>query len=102
MDWNAVLSIAAVCLVVGMWTVVIVRLLRERLARSKTVTGMHFHDRAVNPPSGIFHQTQYIVSFSANETVLRLTVSPISYDGYRIGQTGRLTYRGSRVPDWQP
>ena len=20
----------------------------------------------------------------------------------RIGQTGRLTYRGSRVPDWRP
>ncbi len=61
MDWNAVLRILAVCPVVGLWTAVIVRLPRERLA-----------------------------------------VSPISYDGCRIGQTGRLTYRGSRVPDWRP
>ncbi len=51
--------------------------------------------------SGNGKSTQYAVTFSVGEKRLSFFVSEFSYGGYRIGETGRLTYKGNKLIDFR-
>lgn len=43
---------------------------------------------------------KYAVTFSAEGKRLSFYVSEFSYGGYRIGESGKLTYKGDRLIDF--
>ncbi len=42
-------------------------------------------------------EEKYIVTFQCEKGKLHFEVSPFSYEGYKINQTGVLKYKGSRI-----
>ena len=43
---------------------------------------------------------KYAVTFSAGHNRLSFYVSEFSYGGYRIGESGKLTYKGDKLIDF--
>lgn len=45
-------------------------------------------------------QIKYAVTFLANDKRLSFYVSSVSYDGYKVGESATLTYKGDRLIDF--
>lgn len=54
----------------------------------------------VSKYSGTGKRTAYAVTFSVNGKNRSFYVSEFSYNGYRKGETGTLTYKGDRLIDF--
>lgn len=50
--------------------------------------------------SGNGKQVKYSVTFLADDKRLSFYVSALSYDGYHVGETATLTYKGDRLIDF--
>ena len=82
----------------------LVRVVWKNLAPVKTV-----HAKVVDKgEEKVFSQTgaygkkaRYYVVFQAEGKKLSFYVSAFSYGGYRKGETGKLTYKGTRLIDFQ-
>ena len=51
--------------------------------------------------SGSGKQKKYVIIFSVNGKKHAFYVSKFSYDGYRIGEKGKLTYKGNKLLSFQ-
>lgn len=80
-----------------------VRIFRSKFGPIKKVKATVINKQKVesfSKYSGTGVHTRYAVTFLANEKHLSFYVSEFSYNGYRKGETGTLTYRGDRLIDF--
>ena len=79
------------------------RFFRGRIGPTKTVRARVVDKQknvAFSKYSGSGKSTAYIVVFEIGGKRKGFEVSEFSYGGYRIGEEGMLTYRGSRIVDF--
>lgn len=84
-------------------TVIAVRFLRNKLAPVRRVKAVVVDKQKLETFSkyaGNGKRTKYVVVFSANDKKVSFYVSEFSYKGYRLNETGTLTYKGNRIIDF--
>ena len=81
------------------------RWMSKRLAPVKTVQAKvidkHITKIAYSKTGAYGKKAQYCVVFRTEGKKLSFYVSEFSYNGYRKGETGKLTYKGDRIIDFQ-
>lgn len=84
------------------YLLVAIRFVRNRLAPIKKVraTVIDKSKTELLSTHGRGKRYRYAIVFSANGRKLSFYVSAFSYDGYRKGESGMLTYQGSRLIDF--
>ena len=94
-------------LIMTAWLLVMIRIvgkvLKGRFGKAKTVTAEVVGKQTVEFFSKYAHgnqRTRYVVIFRAEGKKKSFYVSEFSYNGYRKGEKGRLTYRGDRLVDF--
>ena len=97
-------SIILFSLFVGIALLAMVRVIILRFAPTKTVSAT-ISGKQINESfskySGSGKREKYVVIFSSNGKKHSFYVSKFSYDGYRIGQKGTLTYKGNKLLSFQ-
>ena len=97
-------SIIIGSLFIGIWLLVLIRLIGNKLAPVKTVKAqiVNKHIQEVfSKYSGSGKSYKYVVVFIAEGNTLSFYVSEFSYNSYRVNDRGTLTYRGNRLIKFQ-
>ena len=97
-------NIIIIALFLGVGLLAAIRLLAKRLVPVKTVaaTVVDKHKTEVfSKYAGNGKHIKYAVVFSAGGKKLSFYVSEFSYGGYRVGEKGTLTYKGSKLIGFQ-
>ena len=97
-------NIIIISLFFGVGALAAGRLLVKRFAPVKTVSAVVIDKQKIESFSkytGNGKQVKYAVVFSAEGKKLSFYVSEFSCGGYRVGEKGRLTYKGSKLIDFQ-
>lgn len=97
-------SIILFSLFIGIALLVLVRVAILQCAPTKTISATVADKQKTetfSKYSGSGMQERYVVIFSANGKKHSFYVSRFSYDGYRIGQKGTLTYKGKKLLSFQ-
>ena len=84
--------------------VALVRVTILRFAPTKTLSATVSDKQKTETFSkyaGSGKQEKYVVIFSADGKKHSFYVSKFSYDGYRIGEKGKLTYKGNKLLSFQ-
>lgn len=86
------------------YLILMIRFCRSRFGKVKTVQAVVVHKQKVERKS--YHtpsaqHTRYAVTFQIGEKRKSFYVSALSYQGYRKGERGTLTYRGDRLINFQ-
>ena len=82
----------------------IIKLVRDRYAPVKTVRAVVIDKHkieTVSKYSGTGKATKYVVVFLVDGKKKSFYVSQFSYNGYRLKEKGRLTYRGDTLIGFQ-
>ena len=91
-------------LVVAIYLVILVRFCISRFGPVKRVSAVVVHKQKVEltaPKSPSGKVVRYAVTFQFGDKRKSFYVSELSYQGYRKGEKGTLTYRGDRLIDFQ-
>ncbi len=95
------LTIVLVALSVGLYVLVFIRVfVKNKLAPQKTVSAVVVNkqiNESVSKYAGNGKQKKYVVVFSFDGKKKGFYVSEFSYGGYRVGEKGKLTYKGDRL-----
>ena len=89
--------------VLVIYLVIIVRYCISRFGKVKKASAVVVHKQKVEqksyrtPP---FNRVKYAVTFQIGNKRKSFFVSELSYQGYRKGEKGTLTYRGDRLIDF--
>ena len=97
-------SIILFSLFIGIVLLALTRVTLLRFSPTKTVSAVVLDKQkteAFSKYSGSGKQEKYVVIFSSNGKKYSFYVSKFSYDGYRIGQKGTLTYKGNKLLSFQ-
>ena len=91
-------------LLLGLWILAIlsffVRLVKNRHAPVETVRAVVIDKHTIetfSKYSGTGKREKFVVVFSSGGRKFAFHVSEFSYNGYRIGDTGMLTYQGDKI-----
>ena len=97
-------SIVIGSLFVGIWLLVLIRIISNKLAPIHTVKAQvtHKHVQEVfSKYSGNGKSYKYVVVFTAEGKTLSFYVSEFSYNGYKVNERGTLTFKGNRLINFQ-
>lgn len=97
-------SIIIIVLFLGVGALAAIRLLTKRVAPVRTVAAVvadKHKTEVFSKYAGSGKHIKYVVVFSAGGKKLSFYVSEFSYGGYRVGEKGTLTYKGSKLIDFQ-
>ena len=97
-------SIILFSLFMGIALLALVRVTILRCAPTKTVSATVAHKQKTetfSKYSGSGKHEKYVVTFSVNGRKHAFYVSKFSYDGYHIGEKGKLTYKGNKLLSFQ-
>ena len=97
-------SIIIGSLFVGIWLLVLIRFIGNKLAPVETVKAQisHKHIQEVfSKYSGSGKSRKYVVVFIAEGKTMSFCVSEFSYNSYRVNDRGTLTYKGNRLIKFQ-
>ena len=97
-------NIIIIALFLGIWLLAAIRLLAKRLAPVKTIAAVvadKHKTEVFSKYAGNGKHIKYVVVFSAGGKKLSFYVSEFSYGGYRVGEKGTLTYKGSKLIGFQ-
>lgn len=87
-----------------LWIAVIaVRFLRNKFAPVRCENAVVIHKQQTENFSkyaGSGKRTRYVIVFSVGGKKRSFYVSEFSYKGYRLNETGKLTYKGNRIIDF--
>ena len=93
-------SIILFSLFAGIAILALVRIIIRRCSPSKTVPAVVAAkqiSKSFSKYSGSGKHEKYVVVFFASSKKRSFYVSKFSYDGYRIGEKGKLTYKGDKL-----
>ena len=97
-------SIIIIVLFLGVGALAAIRLFTKRVAPVRTVAAVvadKHKTEVFSKYAGNGKQVKYVVVFSAGGKKLSFYVSEFSYGGYRVGEKGTLTYKGSKLIAFQ-
>ena len=97
-------SIVIGSLFVGIWLLVLIRFISNKLAPIKTVKAQVVRKHVqefFSKYSGNGKSYKYVVVFIAEGKTLSFFVSEFSYNGYKVNERGTLTYKGNRLINFQ-
>jgi hypothetical protein len=97
-------SMILFCLFMGLNALLLIRFAVKRFAPVKTVQAEVIHKQTVESFSkykGNGKHVRHCVVFRANGKKLYFYVNQFSYGGYRVGEKGKLTYKGDRIIDFK-
>lgn len=77
-----------------------IRLICNLFVPVRTVRARVIDKNTMDLPSKYGKHTRYAVVFQAGDKKLSFYVSAFSFDGYRLHETGTLTYKGNRLIDF--
>lgn len=83
--------------------VIAIKIFRSRFGPIKTVKATVVDKNRIEAFSkyaGNGKHSKYVIVFEVNGKKRSFYVSAFSYGGYRIGETGKLKYRGDRLIDF--
>lgn len=101
MNWANYLLIGVLF---SIYLIIFIRFCRSCFGAVKTVRATVVHKQEVEltaPRSPKGKYTKFAVTFQIEEKRKSFYVSEVSYQGYRKGDRGTLTYRGDRLIDFQ-
>ena len=93
----------AVAFVVVMFAAILVRYFRRQYGRTQTDHAVIVNKQKTDvfsQYSGTGKEQRYFVTFLVNGKHRSFSVSKFSYNGYRIGETGTLKFKGDRLIDF--
>jgi len=92
----------------GLWVLaivgVIIRMVRNKYGPTKTVKAVvveKYVEEKFSKYSGTGKRENYVIVFSVQGKTLSFYVSEFSYGGYRLNESGMLTYRGDQLIDFK-
>ncbi len=88
------------------WVLIIIRLIKDRFTTLKTVKAIvidknTYKEQVVSRMQPTHSRQRYVVIFDCNGKKKSFYVSEFSYNGYRKGEKGTLTYKGSKLIDFR-
>ena len=99
-----ILSYLAAMVFVICWVMIVLRFIRSRYAKVRSVKAV-ITDKYKNEPvsriQGTFKSVTYTVVFSVGTKKLAFDVSEYSFSNFRVGKKGTLTYKGDRLIDFK-
>jgi DNA repair protein RadC len=96
-------SLILFTLFMGVNAIALIRYLLRKSKKKKTVSAEVVHKQKVESFSkyrGNGKMTRYCVTFLAEGKKRYFYVNELSYNGYRVGEKGKLTYQGDRIIDF--
>ena len=100
---NTITALIAI-IVGGAWFLgIIVYCFLRKFGKAKTVKATVVHKQSAeifSKYSGTGKAYKYYVTFQFNGKKKSFTVSEFSYNGYRVGESGTLKYKGERLIDF--
>ena len=99
-DITGIISVAIILILLALY---LVSFLRSRYGKVKTANATVVHKQTVetfSKYSGNGTHTKYCVTFQMGDKRRSFYVSEFSYRGYKIGESGILNYKGSRIIDF--
>ena len=100
-DAYRIVSGIFVILILLLYVAAAFRFLRGRFGKIRTVTAEVVGKQTVEQVSKYGKQYKYAVTFRIEGKNKSFYVSEFSYNGYRKGERGKLTYRGDRIIDFE-
>lgn len=100
MNWPQYILIGIVLI---LYLIIFIRFCVSRFGKEKKVSAVVVHKQTVEltaPRSPSGKRVKYAVTFQIGEKRKSFYVSEFSYQGYRKGEKGTLTYRGDRLIDF--
>lgn len=94
------MGLAVSILFLLLYAAVFFRFLRSRLGKPKTAKAEVVGKQTVEQFSKYGKKYKYAVTFLVEGKKKSFYVSEFSYDGYRRGEKGQLTYQGDRLIDF--
>ena len=95
------LTIVLFTLGIGLYVLVFIRVfIKNKLAPEKTVNAVVVNkqiNESFSKYAGNGKRKKYVVVFSIDGKKKGFYVSEFSYGGYRVGEKGKLTYKGDRL-----
>ncbi len=95
-----IISVAIILIILALY---LVEFLHSRYGKVKTVKATVIHKQTVetfSQYSGNGMHTKYCVTFQMGDKRRSFYVSEFSYRGYKIGESGMLKHKGSRIIDF--
>lgn len=100
MEWSKIVGYGVFGALAVLYGIYLFRLVWHRFAPVRTAKAMvvdKFKTETFSKYSGNGKSVRCVVVFSVEGKKRSFPVSEFSYGGYRIGETGTLTYRGDRI-----
>ncbi len=109
MDGNSVgfaINVILGIISIGLFMCIAIRIFRDKFSAEKSVKATVIDKQTYLQEQ--FFKTQapkteqkYIVTFMSGKKKMSFNVSPLSYNGYKVNQTGMLKYKGSKIIDFR-
>ncbi len=100
-----IVNIAFACLMAVIVLGIAVRVLRDRFSAVKEVgaeiVNKQSYENLRHSWQRVANTKKYVVTFQTERGKMHFDVSEFSYNGYRIGEKGTLTYQGTRLVDFK-
>lgn len=94
----------AVIFFVICWSLIVLRFIKSRFAKVRTIKAVvvdKYKNEPVSRIQGTFKGVTYTVVFSVGKKKLAFNVSDFSYANFRVGKKGTLTYKGDRLIEFK-
>lgn len=99
---NIIVTVVFAILGVSLFASIMIRLIKDRFSAEKTVKATlidknTYKEQVASRAEAAYPKQRYVVVFDCNGKKKSFYVSEFSYNGYRKGEKGYLTYKGSRM-----
>ena len=95
-----IISSIFIGLLILIYLVTVSRLIQSKFGSTKTVKAVvtnKYISKSFSKYAGNGENVKYVIVFSVEGKKKYFHVSQFSYDGYRLNETGTLTYKGSTL-----
>lgn len=98
---ETVLTYLSITLLAAFWILIFFKLVKNKIAPVKTVEAVVADKNKYKEFTRQGNRERYVVIFLVNGNKKSFFVSSFSYGGYRIGEKGKLKYKGDRLIDFK-
>lgn len=101
---SQILNVGLMILIFICFISIIIRFVKNKNADVKTVDAVVLEKYISKTPSryqSVANNEKYVVVFQAEGKKISFAVSEFSYEGYKIKEKGKLTYKGDKIIDFK-
>lgn len=99
---NIIVNIIFALIGVSIFVLVLIKLIKDRVAVEKTIKATivdknTYKEQVASKVQAAYPKQRYVVIFDCNGKKKSFYVSGFSYNGFRKGEKGELTYKGTKL-----